>query len=405
MQLRASLDRLLFTIDSALSDAQLARTPFPHFTIPKLFDDVTAGAMLDWLEQEAPWAVETSKFYTQHGCDDIVQRVVGTKVEAIGTPEVFHLISSHLERIFGTALSRNRFRLGAHRMVQSHRIGIHTDNPSGGTETHRLVLTFNRGFDDSYGGQLALIGLDDPSENLVIVPPLHGAATAMELSANSWHCVAEVMVGTRYSLLYSFWSLESESRSNKTQDSDVAIRTGDVSAANDEFEGLGGFLLELGADRIPHTGRFLLDHLAGTRRILHRWECDGDVCKAGLFHSVLGTPSVPHSLMPEAQIDSLRAVIGERALFLVRLFSSLDSPTFQRIIADGEFSDNGVTATLDVADVRALVSLTWANTLEQFPRVPQSSEERDWLKGLYRQTQHLLPVKSQDDIREMLAAV
>lgn len=107
---------------------------------------------------------------------------------------------------FGYLSARPRSKSNAHRMLPGHRIGIHTDTPNHGTETHRFLINLNAGFDDSYGGHLVLFDKDNLCEDaLVVLPPGHNSAAAMEFSDRSWHWVDEVKSGMRFSLVYSFW--------------------------------------------------------------------------------------------------------------------------------------------------------------------------------------------------------
>ena len=87
-----------------------------------------------------------------------------------------------------------------------------------------------------------------------------------------------------------------------------------------------GFLQSLGADRRPHRGRTLLEHLNGTKTLLAEWGCSEHVCAAGLFHSIYGTPRYQHVSLSLLQRDSLRALIGEPAEQLVFLFSTCHRP-------------------------------------------------------------------------------
>ena len=79
-------------------------------------------------------------------------------------------------------------------------------------------------------------------------------------------------------------------------------------------------------------------HLSGTYHLLNKWQCDADVCKAGLLHSVLGTPGLPHALLAD---NNLRDLIGQRAVLLVRLFSSMELQSLLKIVAGDRFSDSG----------------------------------------------------------------
>ncbi|MET0646173.1 MAG: cyclophane-containing peptide 2OG-Fe(II) oxygenase YhhC [Pyrinomonadaceae bacterium] len=398
--MKTSADKALNTIDSAFGGARLVATPFPHFALPDLFDGGTAAAVLDWLERDAPWAVESRGFYIHHGCTKLTERVAGGSAAVIAAPETLECIRRHLERLFGTTLSSSRFDLAAHRMLPGHRIGVHTDSPGHGTETHRLLVNLNSGFDDEQGGHLILLDLQDPEGSAVIVRPLHNSAVAMEFSDRSWHCVDEIKAGKRYSLVYSFWT---EDAASPPPAGDAGTHETHV-MSEEEFGELVALLRDIGADTVPHSNRYLIDHLQGTCRLLQKWQCDGDVCKAGLFHSVFGTPSFPRPLIGAERAEALREAIGERALYLVRLFSRIDWPLLLALISGESLSDGGGVAALGFNDKRAIVSLVWANVLEQSRYVPNSVETAARLKGFYEQTAHLLPPQSHDDIRGMLAA-
>jgi hypothetical protein len=403
MGVKTATDKPLDTIESAFGGARLVKTPFPHFALPGLFDAETAAAVLNWLERDAPWAVESREFYIHHGCARLTERLAGSPVAVIAAPETLRCMRRHLERLFGITLSP-RFDLAAHRMLPGHRIGLHTDCPAHGTETHRLLVNLNPGFEDEQGGHLILLDLHDPEESAVIVRPLHNSAVAMEFSDHSWHCVDEIRMGKRYSLVYSFWTEDSASSVDEPAASDAAGTYKTYVMFEEEFRELVALLRDLGAGTIPHSNRYLIDHLQGTCRLLQKWQCDGDVCKAGLFHSVFGTPSFPHPLVDAELADSVREAVGERVLHLVKLFSRVDWPLLLALISGESLSDGGGVAALGVNDKRAIVSLVWANVLEQSYYVPNSGETVGRLREFYAQTEHLLPPQAHGDIRGMLAA-
>ena len=398
--MKTSLDQTLNVIDSNLSEARMVLEPFPHSLLSGLLDKTTAEAMLDWLENDAPWKIESRRFYLQHGCDRVNERVADSPAAILGTPETFQTIRKHLERIFNINLDNNRFELAAHRLLPGHRIGIHNDNPIHGTETHRFLINLNSQFEDSHGGHLVLFDLSNPSESAVILRPIHNSAVAMEFSERSWHYVDEVKTGKRYSLIYSFWTQDAASHS---EDDEVLGDGPPIS--EDKFQELVEFLREIGANSTPHSSRFLIDHLTGIYRLLESWQCDSDVCKAGLFHSVMGTQSFPVPLVSEDRIDTIRHLIGERAALLVRLFKRIDVTSLINILADGVLLDGGEPAMLGSKDQKALVILFWANAFEQSPYAPYSFQETAQLKELYEKTVDLLPLRSHDDIRRMLTGI
>lgn len=401
MRMETSFVKALTTMESAFSNVQLVSKPFPHFAIPDLFDPETAKAVLTWLDNDVSWAVESRRFYVLHGCTQLTERVGETPAAVIGAPETLRCMHQHLQRIFGITLSRTRYDLLAHRMLPGHRIGIHTDTPRYGSETHRLLINLNTGFEDEYGGHLVLFDPNDPADSAVIVRPVHNSAVAMEFSDDSWHCVDEIRSGKRYSLVYSFWIEGSESKTAQTETADAKDKSGAVT--DQKLQKIIVLLRELGADAIPHSSRSLLDHLIGTYDVLNQWHCDSDVCKAGLFHSVFGTPSFPHALVADDYLDTIRNLIGERALLLVRMFSRMDLSSLVGIVAGDKFADSGGPVEVRIDDQRALVCLVWANILEQSHFVPNSEEMIAELKHLFRDTNHLLPTQASEDICSLLS--
>jgi hypothetical protein len=400
MGLETSLVKALTTMESAFSNVQLVSKPFPHFAIPDVFDPETATAVLTWLDKDVSWAVESRRFYVLHGCSKLTERVGETPAAVIGAPETLQCMRQHLERIFGITLSRTHYNLQAHRMLPGHRIGIHTDTPRYGSETHRLLINLNAGFEDEYGGHLVLFDPNDPADSAVMVRPVHNSAVAMEFSDDSWHCVDEIRSGKRYSIVYSFW-IEGWSDIAQTETADAMDKPAAVT--DQKLQKIIVLLRELGADAIPHSSRSLLDHLIGTYDVLNRWQCDSDVCKAGLFHSVFGTPSFPHALVEDDYLDTIRNLIGERALLLVRMFSRMDLSSLAGIVAGDKFADSGGPVRVRENDQRALVCLVWANVLEQSRFVPNSEETIAELKHLFRNTNHLLSTQASEDICSLLS--
>jgi hypothetical protein len=401
MRLETSLVKALTTMESALSNVQLVSEPFPHFVIPDLFDPETAKAVLNWLDKDVSWALESRSFYSLHGSSGLTERVGETPAAVIGAPETLQCMRRHLERIFGITLSSTHYDLAAHRMLPGHRIGIHTDTPLHGTETHRLLINLNAGFEDEYGGHLVLLDRLDPEDSAVIVRPLNNSAVAMEFSDHSWHCVDEIRSGKRYSLVYSFWLEGSESNTAQTETADARHKSGAVT--DQKLQEMIVLLRELGADAIPHSSRSLLDHLSGTYDVLNQWHCDSDVCKAGLFHSIFGTPSFPHALVADDDLDRIRNLIGERAVLLVRMFSRMDLSSLAGIVAGDKFADSSGPLEVSINDQRALVSLVWATVLEQSHFVQNSEEMIAELKHLFRNTSHLLSTQPSEDICSLLS--
>jgi hypothetical protein len=124
------------------------------------------------------------------------------------------------------------------------------------------------------------------------------------------------------------------------------------------------FLQSLGADKIPHSGRTLLQHLEGTEAIVRRWGGNETVCRAALFHSIYGTEFFKNApLKPSLETRrKIRKLIGPAAETLVFIFC-----TFQRssIYAAIEANEEGEPCRLSKAQIINLVMILWANALEQ----------------------------------------
>jgi len=83
---------------------------------------------------------------------------------------------------------------------------------------------------------------------------------------------------------------------------------------------LRAYLVQNGADKQPHSGRFLIDHLLGVQGILRRSKAEEVVCLAGLFHSVYGTAIYKPTLISRDKRVEVQALIGHRAEEIVWTF-------------------------------------------------------------------------------------
>src|ERR1700741_404254 len=146
-------------LESALSKVRVGRTPFPYFSLSSLFDETVARDILNWLEFDAPWSPVQRDFYTRCACVTVAQLTRGTPAEVVAAPITLEILRTHMEMHFDTRLSASRIDILGQQLLPGHRIGIHNANPHGDppTETHRLIVNFNRGFDDSNGGHMVLL--------------------------------------------------------------------------------------------------------------------------------------------------------------------------------------------------------------------------------------------------------
>lgn len=196
----------VIALNSTLELAQCPRQPFAHAVFETFFDSAIASDLLTYLESEAEWHADGGKFYRRKTIDLMAQRGLHARrtVGSVMSVETVNALRGYVETIFSCELS-GRVEVLAQLMEVGDRIGPHTDEPRGGSETHRVVVNLNRGFENHYGGQLVLFTPHALPDSLVIVPPVHNSAVAMEFSTESWHYVEEIRASQRYSVIYSLW--------------------------------------------------------------------------------------------------------------------------------------------------------------------------------------------------------
>jgi hypothetical protein len=76
---------------------------------------------------------------------------------------------------------------------------------------------------------------------------------------------------------------------------------------------LSEFFRSIGADGLEHTGKTYIARVASVYRDLEDWDCDEEVCVAGMFHSIYGTEVFRGLRLSLEKRDEIRSLIGERA--------------------------------------------------------------------------------------------
>jgi hypothetical protein len=134
------------------------------------------------------------------------------------------------------------------------------------------------------------------------------------------------------------------------------------------------FLRSIGAHRVHHSGGVLLDHLIGTAAILERWGYPEDVCLAGLFHSVYETSTFQNRLLNLDERERVIQVIGESAERTAFHFSQMEQESlWEALRSDApclRLRQFEGPLRVDVREVHRLLTLFWANEVEQAHRVP-----------------------------------
>jgi hypothetical protein len=86
------------------------------------------------------------------------------------------------------------------------------------------------------------------------------------------------------------------------------------------------FLTDLGADKIPHSGRNLLVHLLRVYDLLKAQGCRDVVCRAGALHSIFGNNHFKHATIDIRNSHIVSDLIGAEAMRLILLFTQSDRP-------------------------------------------------------------------------------
>jgi hypothetical protein len=174
-------------------------SPFAHAMFETCLSVVTGGAVLSWLETDAPWRLKQTEFYQQFefDCRDSRSAVAAFLTSSLALA----LVRSQMVEIFDKDFE-DEVSVVCHNLVPGHRIGIHNDYLDG-EETHRLVVQLNRNLSEEDGGFLMLFGSGDAADVRKVLPPLHLGGFAFEISKDSFHAVSRIHSGSRYSLIYS----------------------------------------------------------------------------------------------------------------------------------------------------------------------------------------------------------
>jgi hypothetical protein len=142
---------------------------------------------------------------------------------------------------------------------------------------------------------------------------------------------------------------------------------------DEQLEKRINFLRAARTDGMTHSSRALLDHLLGTRNLLVEWEARPALCDAALFHSVYGTEYYELKAIPLSKRDEVRQLIGDEAESLAWLFCMMRRETLDQNL--GRAGDLKVQhrltdewLPLTNAQFSDLVTMTFANSLEAFPR-------------------------------------
>lgn len=176
--------------------------PYLHILSPQFYSEPFADTLLTWLENQTDWNLHDSLHYQQYELG--FSRFAHCKeIQGLWDGNVLAGIRDRAARAFGVALS-SRINISAHKMVPGQHGYIHTDKIP--HETHRVVVTLNRGRPADAGGNLVLLSGPKPADVAVVMKQISNVAVGFALDSKSYHAITRVKAVTRFSVIYTFLS-------------------------------------------------------------------------------------------------------------------------------------------------------------------------------------------------------
>jgi len=167
-------------------------------------------------------------------------------------------------------------------------------------------------------------------------------------------------------------------------------------------------LVARGADRLPHAGGSLLEHLGRTSERLAGWGGDSDVRTLALAHACYGTDGFGEVLLTLDERDVLRDAVGAAVEAEVYRYASCGRDRTYPHLADRPrvlFHDRftGAESLVDASELRRFAELTVANELDVYLHLDDPGEDfRTWLLDLVDRMRDLLTDAAVADCTESL---
>jgi Rps23 Pro-64 3,4-dihydroxylase Tpa1-like proline 4-hydroxylase len=198
-------------LDRATVSATVSATPFPHLRTHDVLAAGVADRLLAWAESAPHFTARNTEFYRSsafhvgpHSApaelrDFFSDRNVAALRELMATA----FATEFTDRVF---LSVNRYGRGQGTLIHTDHEQAHRRSEF--SFTHRFLLYLNRGWRPADGGTLGLFDGPDPTRLRTTIEPLHNSAVALEIGPESYHAVAAVRSGQRFSLNFTFAARE-----------------------------------------------------------------------------------------------------------------------------------------------------------------------------------------------------
>lgn len=180
------------------------RYPYPFFVCEQVFEKPFALRLLEFLETFSLWSLALKEFYQQYEFDFGGQELP-SELQKLVEPGSLRWLVDHCATVFQAELLPV-VSISAHKLIAGQWIGIHSDKPVAryGFETHRLTVQLNRGGDELSGGQLIVHAGKEPGAFQQTIQPVHNSGFGFAMSRDSHHSVGPVILGERYSIVFSF---------------------------------------------------------------------------------------------------------------------------------------------------------------------------------------------------------
>jgi hypothetical protein len=160
---------------------------------------------------------------------------------------------------------------------------------------------------------------------------------------------------------------------------------------DEQLENRLSFLRKANTEGMQHSDRGLFDHLLGTRQLLVEWGARPTLCDAGLFHSIYSTEHYELKAIPLSMRDEVRRMIGDEAESLVWVFCMMRRKTFDENLrkdrdlrVQHRLTEEWIPLT--EGQFHDLITMTFANSLEAFPRCPWNV--RRGIRRYFRRFRH-----------------
>ncbi|MEV5000522.1 2OG-Fe(II) oxygenase [Nocardioides sp. LML1-1-1.1] len=178
--------------------------PFPHFIWDAVYRPEVAQSILSWLQAFPGWEGREQPHW-KASAFALKPTDVPTSLQPVFSATSLRFLRTRMEEAYSRPFD-NAIKVEAYRHGRGDQTTIHTDYEPGKTVfTHRLITYFADPSDEVGGGDLRLFeeGSSGPVEARRYAAT-HNLASSLEFGPSSFHQVAAVTRGLRYSLVWSF---------------------------------------------------------------------------------------------------------------------------------------------------------------------------------------------------------